>query len=138
MRASKQKTRLLAQIDISEKINMAEQDLCSLLMNILDNALESCQKVEPAEKRQIHLRMIAWQGVLVIQCENPYNGERIIKKNGGFASTKQDNTAHGNGTQIMHAIVKKYNGQLDMFAQDGNFTVQTALQLSDKNPPAFS
>lgn len=138
MRASKQKTRLLAQIDISEKINMAEQDLCSLLMNILDNALESCQKVEPAEKRQIHLRMITWQGVLVIQCENPYNGERIIKKNGGFASTKQDNTAHGNGTQIMHAIVKKYNGQLDMFAQDGNFIVQTALQLSDKNPPAFS
>ncbi|CVI65661.1 hypothetical protein NDGK_00279 [Clostridiales bacterium CHKCI001] len=134
MRAAQIDTKLDAQIQVPKDLNIPEQDLCSLLMNMMDNALEACAKVNQTEKRQIHIRMIIRQGFLAIRCENSYEGKILKNKDNTFQSTKDDPVSHGIGLRLMSAIAEKYHSLINvMYTNDGSFIVQTALQIPE-NP----
>lgn len=119
-------------VSVPKDLNIPEQDLCSLLMNMLDNALEGCQRVEPADKRFIRFRAREVQGTLAIRCENSFTGNIKKDKKGCLLTTKEDAVSHGFGLSQMSKIAEKYHSQLDVsYNADGIFTLQTALKIPE-------
>ena len=108
-----------------------DEDLCTLFMNLLDNALEGAEQTE-GEKRFIRLRTSIRNGFLAVFCENSYNGRLSTDQHGRLRTTKAEPEAHGFGLTLMENIAEKYKSLLDVSYTDTVFTVQTALKLPEE------
>ena len=115
------------------ELGIPEQDLCSLLMNMLDNALEACLAVKPPERRFIKLRIKVVRGFLAIHCENSFAGTLVTDEEGNIATSKADDVSHGFGLRQMERVATSYGSTLEISHSDeeGVFTVQTALKLPE-------
>ena len=105
---------------VEEKLPVPEGDLCTLLMNLLDNALEACRKVEGGD-RWIRFQAQVNRGILFIQCENSYQGSLRKDGRGRLLTTKEEPRtpwvrapADGNGGQ-------KIRGQFGSRGRRGRF-----------------
>ena len=107
-------------------LQIREDDLCSLLFNMLDNALEAAAQTEQGE---ILCSMQIRRQYLAIRCENTYSGTLRTDENGELLTTKDDASDHGFGLMKMRAIAKKYGSILDISYDENRFTVMTALKL---------
>lgn len=94
-------------IRIPESVPIEEKDLGALIGNILDNAIEGCQRCLP-ENRYIRLKTVYFKNSLVIQCENPTDGQVS-----NLRTRKNDCKNHGLGTESIQHIAEQYNGNLD-------------------------
>ena len=115
---------------ISSKLNMEDIDLCRILTNILENAVEGCTKVSE-ERRFIRLNLLSKGNFLFIKCENACDENRLRTANGKYKSTKNDIGKHGYGLKIIREIAEKYNGILSIQAHNGIFAVTTNLCLDE-------
>lgn len=104
-------------------------DLCSLLLNLLDNALEGASKVPDPGAREVECTLRIKQGYLAIKCENTYAGHLSHDEHGQLQTTKADGDGHGFGLTSIKAIAEKYGGAIDISYTDERFTVRTALKL---------
>ena len=119
-----------AQAFLPKDLAVPEEDLCILLMNMLDNALEASAWVESPEKRFVRFRTRIKNGYMTVKCENAF--ERELKKapDGQLATTKSDPQAHGFGISQMRTVAEKYHSLLDISCPNKHiFRVQTALKL---------
>ncbi len=127
-RAQKLGINFQADAHVEENLSISENDLCSLLFNVFDNALEAAAAM-PENEREITCSLKTRQGYLAIKCQNTYSGQLSVGKSGQLDTTKQDRTEHGFGLLQMRAIAKKYDGSL-IVNHDGHlFTIETALRL---------
>ncbi|MDL2293139.1 GHKL domain-containing protein [Ruminococcaceae bacterium OttesenSCG-928-D13] len=109
------------------ELPVPDAELCSLLLNMLDNAIEACARL-PAEKRWLRLR-VHWQDeMLAVSCQNAWDGRLKTGMDGGLSSTKTDNALHGYGLTAMRTVAEKYGSLLDISYDEAAFTVQTCLQ----------
>lgn len=106
-------------------MKFAAYDLCSVLGNLLDNALEACAEL-PLDGRSVELELKQQQGMLLISCKNPYVGERE-GSNGKFASTKEEKSGHGIGLSSVRQVCKKYQGTMEISAENQVFRVHLLL-----------
>jgi len=94
---------------IPEEIELMPIDLCTILSNALDNAIEAVEHMEE-EYRWIRLEMSSQGKLLFFRFSNP------VKRNSGIAqigvSTKKDIENHGFGLLNIKYAVEKYNGQM--------------------------
>ncbi len=90
---------------------MAEMDISALFGNILDNAIESVEKLEAPEKRLIHVSVAEQKSFLRIRVEN-YCEEEIVFKDGMPQTTKKDKRFHGFGMKSIRSTVEKYGGSV--------------------------
>ena len=116
-----------------QELFIDEGDLCSFLMNMLDNAMEACQLIPAQNARFIRFRIELKNGFLAISCINSYIGRTVKDDNGRLKTTKPDQTIHGFGLRQMSAIAEKYHSIVDISYTNDVFTVQTALQLKEKS-----
>lgn len=132
-RAEKSGTGFEAAAALPKEINISEIDLCTLLMNMLDNALDANKGSENGENKYIKFKAEIKNGFLAIRCENTYSGEIITEKNNLPRTTKGNKSEHGFGMLQMESVAKKYNSVLDISHDDAKhiFTVQTALKLPE-------
>lgn len=131
--AKRQQIRFHVQASLPEDLNIPETDLCSLLMNMLDNALEAAAKVASPEERSVSLRIKVSAPYLAIRCENSYNGEVKKDKKGRLLTTKENPAVHGYGCRQMEKMAKKYQSVLLFHTEDPHiFTVETALRIPEK------
>ena len=108
---------------------MDAMDLSSLFGNLLDNAIESVEKIEAKERRLIHLAISQQKGFVRIRLENCCDGKPIIK-NGLVQTTKQDKRYHGYGMKSIQNTVKKYGGSLTFSFEDGWFESRILIPQS--------
>lgn len=119
---------LTLKLDIPEELPFEKSDICVLFANALDNAIESCLKL-PKEGRFIELAVRHQKGMLAMSLKNPTTNPDIVlsgterrKPSESFlSSTKPDKKHHGYGLRSMHAIVKHYEGNLEIKAANGIF-----------------
>lgn len=131
-KAKRNKTRFQAQINVPDDLNIPDADLCCLLMNILDNALEAALKVEPSDKRYIRLHIKSADLYLAVKCENSFDGVIKKDKKGNLLTTKKDTLSHGLGFRQIKELAGKYQSTIIYhYTDDGVFTVQTALRIPD-------
>ena len=107
---------------------MEEVDLYSLFGNILDNAIESVQKLEQTERRVINLDVRASGGFLRIQEDN-YFGGSLRFADGLPLTTKADTSRHGFGMRSIRMIVDKYGGEMQIKEQDGVFSLNILIPV---------
>jgi len=129
-RAAEETIRFEAEASVPENIEIASSDLSSLLMNMLDNAEESCIKLDDGRQKYIRMCIAKKGDFLTVCCENPYDGELARNEKGRLLTKKQNTVVHGYGIRIMEEIAKKYGSSLEIDTDDGVFRVQTALQLN--------
>lgn len=114
-----------AQVDFPQTLPMDEVDLCLILANLLENALEASRRTNPS-RRNIRLTAYLHAGNLaLIQLENPYDGE-IREKGGVFRSSKRK--GDGIGLQSVRHIAEKSGGASTFSYQDGIFRAQVMLR----------
>ena len=113
-------------IYISTENTLDVFDLCVLLGNLLDNAIEANQKVE-IKDRYISLNIIQQFDFLSINIRNAVNENVKIDKT-GIATTKKNKELHGFGLQSVKEIVNKYNGNYTFRQQQNNF--ETIIMVS--------
>ena len=112
---------------LPEKLDIAEEDLCSFLFNMLDNALEAAEKVGGEITCALHVR----QSYLTIRCENTYSGVIRTDAAGQILTTKNHPASHGLGLVKMRAIAEKYGSVLNISYDEKCFAVMTALKLEN-------
>ncbi len=117
-----------ASAPLPETLGIESGDLCSLLINMLDNAIEAASHAEP-DRRRISVSLKLNQGFLAIQCENTYSGSILLEENKIPSGDHVSSRDHGFGIAQMRLIAKKYGGILNISWTDQIFTVQTALNM---------
>lgn len=118
-----------ASAPVPVSLNLPDGDLCTLLLNMLDNALEAAAQVSAAGQRRVECSIRIKQEHLAIKCENGYSGTLKLTEQGRLQSTKGDQQAHGYGIAQMQAIAEKNGSVLDISYTREYFTVQTALKI---------
>ena len=103
-------------------------DLYTLLGNAIDNAIESADKLEDAEKKVISLHISDLGQMLHIQIDNYYSGELELA-NGLPVTTKADRGNHGYGVKSIRSIVAKYDGELSITTEDQVFSLQIVIPM---------
>ena len=113
------------QADLPEKLPVDEIDLCLVLANLLENALEASLRTDPA-RRRIGVRAYMHSSrLLLIQVENAFDGE-IHEKNGMFQSSKRKGS--GVGVQSVRRIAEKTGGASNFTHQEGIFVAKVMLR----------
>lgn len=110
---------------------MAEMDISALFGNVLDNAIESVQKLDDKEKRLIHLSVAEQKSFLRIRVEN-YTEENISFRNGMPVTTKKDKHLHGFGMKSIQSTVRKYGGSVTTGLRDNWFELRILIPLNQQ------
>lgn len=107
---------------------LSDADAVVLLGNLLENAMDACTH-QMLHDKFIHLRIKAFQEMLIITLDNSYSGQ-IHKEGAEFISSK--NGQKGIGTVSVKKIVSKYNGILKFNYDDNQFHASVMLRISQK------
>lgn len=99
-------------IDFSKCEFIEMIDISSIFSNIIDNAIEACNKIDDNNiEKYITIKSTFIKGYYVVRCENSKTNKVIIKNNKIFTS-KKDKFLHGIGLDSIKSSIKKYNGEL--------------------------
>ena len=119
-------TRIDLIIDLPDYLSVTDVDLCGILGNILENAIEGCLTV-PADQRKIQLSVTTRHNTwLYIVSTNTFNG--IVKRKKDQYQTTRKN-GHGIGLTSIQLTVEKYNGTVQFSNDDSNFYVDIMIPL---------
>lgn len=99
-------------------------DLCTILTNAIDNAVEACQKI--GDKSEIKISGQEKKQAFSISFSNPVI-EDVIIKNNKIKTSKSDKENHGFGTQNIKKIVEQNNGTIKFSCENKIFTLRVAL-----------
>ena len=117
-----------ASVLIPKTLPFQDEELCALLVNMLDNALEGAERTPEGREKTIRFQMRVKGDFIPILCENTFDGHVETAPDGSVKTTKPDPDSHGFGLAQMRAVVEKYESILDVSWTDDHFTVQTAPQ----------
>ena len=113
-----------ADAQIPYKLKISEVDLCVILGNLFDNAIDASMKL-PEEKRLIRVYMDMKGSQLYIHFTNLTAGGKLQKSGGRFASSK--GSGHGYGLIRIDRIVAENGGYLSRNSEEGAFTTEILL-----------
>lgn len=109
----------------AELEQMVESDLCIIVGNLLENAVEACTRMTDGE-RFIRLDSCLECGNLNITVDNSFSGS-VRKKDGIFLSSKRE--GEGTGLSSVAAVAKKYDGAARFETKDGVFQASVYVRL---------
>lgn len=116
----KQSIAFNVDLRIPDEINVSDTDLCRILVNMLDNAIEANGKT--SGNKFINLSIKEIDGYLYLSTKNPFNGEDIC------GTSKENKKDHGYGLKILNDFAKKYNGNCQIKTNDNQLSNLLVLQ----------
>lgn len=131
-------------VSVPEKLGVDDVDLCALLGNAMDNAIEACLKC-PEGRRYVNGVIKVEKGIFAVKIENSVAEDTIgsgssLLADGLPATTKKASQDHGFGLRSMKEIAERYGGSLELsVAEDGTkavLLVWLSLTPADKNASA--
>lgn len=109
---------------VPSSISVSDTDICALLGNLVDNAMEACEKLE--QDIFIRLYIGTYKGQLYISCSNA-TSEVVRKMDEEYITSKRGN--HGYGLKRMNLIVEKYGGSVNRKNEPGVFITEILLPM---------
>ena len=122
--AKAKEIEVVADANIPVKLKSSEIDLCCIIGNLFDNAIEASVKL-PEEQRLIRVYMDMRNTQLYISFTNFTDGKKMRKEGKVFRSTKGE--GHGFGLVRIDAIVERLDGYISRNSEDGAFTTEILL-----------
>lgn len=107
--------------------SLSEVDICLIIGNLMDNAIEACVKIRQEGERFIRVYMDILKGQLYIYVINAV-GESP-KKLGALYISARNADGHGFGLMRIDKVVDKYHGYLDRQHEEGVFATEIMLPL---------
>ena len=123
--AEQKSIQLNVKAHIPKGIEMTDVEMCSVLGNLLDNAIEACEKL-PCDKRFLRVYIDKFKGQFYLSVQN--SSPSIQRDKGIFRTTKAG--AHGFGLFRIDRIAKKYGGYVNRQYEEGVFATELLLPLS--------
>ena len=117
-------------VELSSSLSqIAPIDLCAVLGNQVENALDACKKIPDSQRRFIQVSIHQNKGFVVIQVtnsayRNPFTAD------GRLVTNKEDPEFHGLGLKSIQDTVDKYNGYLTNYYEDHRFQSEALLCFS--------
>lgn len=108
------------------ELSTSELDLCVIIGNLLDNAMEACERLSDEAAKFIRVYIDIKREQLYISVTNTSGGE-TRKLNGRYLSSKSRN--HGFGLPRADRLVDKYGGYIKRRNEEGAFTSEIMLPL---------
>lgn len=124
--AEKEKIRINCKAEIGENLAIGDIDLCVILGNLIDNAVESCRKMSGEADRFLRIYLCIRKRQLYIAVTNS-TGEVIRKLDTEYISNKRGD--HGHGLKRVDLVVDKYNGYIRRANEPGVFSTEIMLPL---------
>lgn len=109
---------------IPVKLQMSELDLCCILGNLFDNAIEASLPL-PEGERQIRVYMDMKGTQLYISFTNFTSGRKLNKVGNLFQTSKGE--GHGFGLVRIDNIIERLGGYLSRNSEDGAFTTEILI-----------
>lgn len=106
-------------VALPEELKIRDTDLCIVIGNLLENAIEASEK---EENKRIKLRINRSNEYICMLVSNLYNGE-IKKGHSGYYSRKREFKDTGIGLSSVSAVVEKYDGRMEVDHTNGEFNV---------------
>lgn len=112
---------------VPKEFGISEVDLCVVIGNLLDNAMEACEKQPEKAKRFIRVYIGVLKQQLYVSVTNSVCGG--VKKEGKkYLSTKRSMN-HGYGLMRIDRIVDKYHGYVNRQDEEDVFVTEVMLPL---------
>jgi two-component system sensor histidine kinase AgrC len=123
--AKAKQSQILLTVDakLPDTLLFSDTELCSLLSNALENAIQATEQIPNSYKRIIRLRMYSKNNKLCMDIRNRYHSEPMFHQ--GLPVSK--NQGHGFGTKSMAHIVEKHGGVFQFVVSDGWFVFQATV-----------
>lgn len=112
---------------VPAELSISQVDLCAIIGNLLDNAMEACLKQPEGERRFIRIYMGILREQLYISVSNSM-GDGLQKNGKRYASTKKAG-AHGFGLMRIDRLTDKYDGYVNRQNEQGVFVTEVLLPL---------
>lgn len=100
---------LKVQLDDLSEFALPDDGLVVVLSNLIDNAIEACDKNTSPDHKVITLKMQANPEANFLYIEN-HSEQPVVIFNNRIITTKQDISAHGYGLKNIEAILSQYGG----------------------------
>jgi sensor histidine kinase YesM len=124
--AEKADIRLNVAAEVPAELSVQDVDLCVILGNLMDNAIESCRRIEDRQKRFIRVTVNPLKKQLYLNVTNSTNEEMKIRTENYFTSKRGD---HGYGLKRVDDAVRKYGGYLKRANEPEVFATEIVLPL---------
>ena len=118
-------------IDVPAELPFAGEDLCVILGNALDNAIEACERGQ-VSKPWISIKLIYDGTNLLMTLENSFDGTIRKNKKGMQISRKANSQQHGIGTYSIQRVVQKYHGYYHVEVMEKEYHLEIILYSQDE------
>lgn len=118
--AKKKGIPILFSLNDLSNVAIRDEDMVTLLANLLDNAIEACEKIRNGSK-VIKLRFLEEDGKITILVRNPV-AESVKYSGNELVTTKKEEGEHGIGLTNIKSVVNKYGGENIWSCNGGYFT----------------
>ncbi|MEG1847463.1 MAG: GHKL domain-containing protein [Lachnospiraceae bacterium] len=125
--AKKSNIDFRVKIFVPEELPIKQKDLCVILGNALDNAIEATKKCDVDKLIDIAVGVKKEAFVMVIK--NPYREKITTDEWGNITTSKEDKGRHGFGLNSMKKAVERNQGEMVMETKDGIFSLTIIMNL---------
>ncbi|MBS4175103.1 GHKL domain-containing protein [Bacillus sp. FJAT-49736] len=113
-------------------IPIADQDMVTLLGNLLSNSIDACEEWQKTQHKQaqLSLQMYKRSGLYILICKNnsmPIPLEILDDLFHSFGKTTKGDGHEGLGTKIILDVVQAHQGFLDFVFKEQEFTVKIKI-----------
>lgn len=105
---------------------ISEQEMCTIVGNLLDNAIEACRKY--TGQKNIRLVISYDKRGISINVRNTTSNTKLNYNGSALRTSKKDRENHGIGTQIINDIACKYNGNVKYDIIGNQFIANVVLE----------
>ena len=127
--AEKNNIKVDADAVVTDRLGISDIDLCVIIGNLLDNAIEAAMTVENPEERFIRIYIAEKMDQFYIYVSNSHSGE--IKKMGNRYFTTKDERQRGYGLIRIDGIVEKNQGMINRQSERDIFATEIILPLAE-------
>nr|WP_305182215.1 GHKL domain-containing protein [uncultured Schaedlerella sp.] len=124
------------EVDHMVNFPLADYDLCVVLSNLFDNAIEACEYTKK-EKKEINITIKSTGALCIIKFVNSME-RKPIKKKQKYQTIKKDKEVHGIGLESVKSSLEKYQGTLLLDDTENQFTAvasvieQSSFKIQEK------
>ncbi|SFR87332.1 sensor histidine kinase [Anaeromicropila populeti] len=112
-----------ARLNIPAQLNISIVDLCGVLGNLLENAVEACQRQQTGTK-SIFIAGRVNDGCLEFVVDNSFSGKVNISR-GQYLSSKRN--GFGLGISSVLETIERYNGVINLYSDDKGFHAEVSI-----------
>lgn len=116
-----------AKASVPPDLRISEIDLCVIIGNLLDNAMEACLRQKEGESRFVRIFVGVLKDQLYISVSNSTGGQ--IRKSGKVYLSSKDSASHGFGLMRIDRLTAKYDGYVNRQNEEGVFATEVMLPL---------